>query len=107
MIANRRRRFRFGLKLLLLMLTLFCVAVAYPLGWIYQRHALFRGRFEDQIVAVNTAECAPFPLNLFGEPGYITICVTSDDAVLAERIRRLFPEAIIVVVDRDAFLDEG
>lgn len=97
-----RPRFRFTLRAMLVVTTLLCLAMAYQLHWIRQRHAALA---DDKLTAVQIlgdagelAE-APWSLQYFGEQGQPLLIVhgREGDAWLAERKRlaRLFPEAEI------------
>lgn len=92
-----RPRFRFGLRTLFTVVTLFACWLAYQINWIRQRHEFvtrrppyYPARTEDP--NFNPVR-APFPLFLFGEPGYWLVAPMNEREQAVGR--KIFPEAIV------------
>ncbi len=90
-----RPRFRFGLRTVLVVVFVVCCWVGYQVYWIRQRREFVADLppFASAITTDKFGEPvrAPFPLFLFGEPGYVSIvCISEADQ---DAVKRLFPEA--------------
>ncbi len=96
MTAPRRRWFAFSLRTLFVVVAVFGCWLGWQLNWIRQRHEFVASlnpdyhffRMEDEN---GDPVRAPFPLFLFGEPGYSF--VTPKDESEQGVGRKLFPEA--------------
>ncbi len=123
--APKRRWFRFSLRTLLVITALFGVWLGYNVNWMRQRrefivrhNAIFQAYGEDwRAGELHTdflrrqyprAVRAPWPLWLFGEPGVVRVnvaqvgeepgAVYSDDYEAFQDAKRLFPEALNIVL---------
>jgi hypothetical protein len=73
--------------------------VAYQLNWIRQRHEfLFHNDHPPGPMYQTFDKGAAWPLNLFGEQGYLTIMTGRRQM---ERAKALFPEADIMRLNRE------
>jgi hypothetical protein len=103
MTALRRRWLRFTLRTMLIGVTVLGCLLAYPLNWIRQRReARQRGDIIFELVEYRKLPTpggdpptpAPWPLRLFGEPGYETFIASSDTSNAGfKRIAALYPES--------------
>ena len=97
-------RTRFSLRFLLVLTTLLCLWCGYSVNWIQRRHeALGADDVDVGLMSVtewmNGAPRAPGMLWLFGEEGYVRICIVDGNSEWESSKRRLaalFPEAEIV-----------
>jgi hypothetical protein len=115
--APKRRWLRFSLRTLFVMVTMLCCVVAwlfYAVRWIRERHDalahLHIGSYAgsagavcnnvpidvDQITSAARDAKPPWSIRLLGEAGVGTIAVYGPQhALIAENLRRLFPEASV------------
>jgi hypothetical protein len=94
---------RFSLRFLLVLITLLCLWCGYSVNWMRQRHeALDADDVDVGVMSVTEfmhgAPQAPGMLWLFGEEGYVRICVAEsvEWEPVQQRLAALFPEAEIV-----------
>lgn len=83
-------------------LTVICILggwTGYQLNWILERRAIAADH--DAVHFFGDQTPAPFPLWLFGEQGETGILIHTDSPRTCERIRRLYPEAVMVRADWD------
>lgn len=107
--ALKHHWLRFSLRTLFVVIAVLCLVLSYQWIWIGQRHhALQKGKVEyidmgDQSAAPRV-DHAPWPLWLYGEPGYPSLhfnvtrsdfALTQSESVELKRMQRLFPEAVI------------
>jgi hypothetical protein len=113
-----RRWFRFSLRTLFVLVTVLCVWLGDQLNWIGQRHDAMewlkcRGQVCEKGIGLacgctGKVPRAPFPLNLMGETGVLSITFFREDLQSDEpkafRLSRLFPEAEYSVLTEDDHL---
>jgi hypothetical protein len=113
-----RGGFRFGLASLLVMIAVAAVPMAWaanPLNWIRQRQAILNrqpGWWPPGTINIPEGSLIQLPiplrdlritapgwLGLFGESGYQVLFCVRNSIASQEEMRRLFPEAQIILVD--------
>jgi hypothetical protein len=94
---------RFSLRALLVAMTFLCIWCGYSVNWIRERREALDAEYVDiGLMSVtewmNGPPRAPGMLWVFGEEGYLRICVdvNGDWGQLQRRLAALFPEAEIV-----------